>query len=106
VTARAAQARAAREAFFRSAGLESIPWEELFVEDREPWSASAKAGTEASPELAEANATIGELRELLAEMIGEFSEGEFSALLNTHWRKAVVRPDVVAKWRKRAGLKS
>jgi hypothetical protein len=47
-----------------------IPWEEAFPEVKEKHRAIAQAAINASPELTEARATIGELREQLAKLTG------------------------------------
>ena len=82
-----------------------IPWEHLGPEDKDEWRMIVQAAIKASPELAEARATIDGLRALVAEMIAEFRDGESSPLLDVHWLKALVSPGTLAKWHKRAGLK-
>ena len=70
-----------------------ITWEEISPELKDEWRLIAQAAIKASPELAEAHATIGELCGLVAEMIGHFSAA------------SVTGGSQLAKWHKRAGLR-
>lgn len=77
------------------------------AKSRAAWAAAGKAGAEASataqpvPELgavAYEAAETGALRDLLAEIIAEFSTA------TGEWHLAGVSREQIAKWRKRAGL--
>lgn len=85
--------RAAYEASYRCHGiLPGIPFEELDPSDRMELGAVTKAAIEASPELAEARATIDGLRALVAEILA-------------HPGAQQIQPPDVADFVERAGIK-
>lgn len=82
---------------------QDIAWEELFSDDKEKYRAIAHAVIKASPELAEARATIDGLRALVVEIVSEVELGT----LGQHTPAATTRTLArTAEWRKRAKPRS
>lgn len=83
-------------------GSPSIPWEEMSPDERGGWVRVRQAALQASPEVAEALATIEDLRALVGQILGSFAPASMAGAPALGDAVACVSISQVTRWRERS----